>query len=185
MSPSRRYYVGYIIFFLQLFNIVVPLIFSRSSPRLPVQLYYLCQCGFYLYSIAALLAWETRRKDFAVMMSHHVITVILLGVSYLTRYHLYVMRVPKNLKLIQHESFYSIILLFVVITWNWSQHYRVSPFIILYPLCWNLCCMSLFLSERSIRCFVSCFLILFYMLRCIRAIMVLLADKYAINLIQH
>lgn len=54
--------------------------------KLPLKLFYMCQCGFYVYSIAALLAWETRRKDFAVMMSHHVITVILIGYSYLTRF---------------------------------------------------------------------------------------------------
>ncbi|PNX82269.1 LAG1 longevity assurance 2-like protein, partial [Trifolium pratense] len=53
----------------------------------PVMIYYMCQCGFYIYSIAAILGWETRRKDFAVMFSHHVITVILIGTSYLTRYY--------------------------------------------------------------------------------------------------
>ncbi|BBH09563.1 Alpha-amylase 1 [Prunus dulcis] len=30
------------------------------------------QCGFYTYSIGALLTWETRRKDFSVMMAHHI-----------------------------------------------------------------------------------------------------------------
>ncbi|MBA0631584.1 hypothetical protein Godav_000444 [Gossypium davidsonii] len=53
--------------------------------KLSLSLFYMCQCGFYIYSIAALLTWETRRKDFAVMMSHHVITVILIGYSYITR----------------------------------------------------------------------------------------------------
>ncbi|KAL8167401.1 hypothetical protein V2J09_008900 [Rumex salicifolius] len=59
---------------------------SKERLRLPLKLYYMCQCGFYLYSIAALLVWETRRKDFAVMMSHHVITVILIGYSYIARF---------------------------------------------------------------------------------------------------
>ncbi|GLT60449.1 hypothetical protein SLA2020_332140 [Shorea laevis] len=54
--------------------------------KLPLQLFYMCQCGFYIYSVAALLVWETRRKDFAVMMSHHVITVILIAYSYMTRF---------------------------------------------------------------------------------------------------
>ncbi|KAH8498467.1 hypothetical protein Peur_073646 [Populus x canadensis] len=54
--------------------------------RFPVTVFYMCECGFYIYSIAALLMWETRRKDFAVMMSHHVITVILIGYSYITRF---------------------------------------------------------------------------------------------------
>lgn len=53
--------------------------------RLPIKLYYMCECGFYMYAVAALLGWETRRKDFSVTMSHHVITIILLAYSYLTR----------------------------------------------------------------------------------------------------
>uniref|UniRef100_A0A5B7B3H5 TLC domain-containing protein n=1 Tax=Davidia involucrata TaxID=16924 RepID=A0A5B7B3H5_DAVIN len=54
--------------------------------RLPLKLFYLCQCGFYIYSIAALLTWETRRKDYSVMMSHHIVTVILIGYSYIARF---------------------------------------------------------------------------------------------------
>lgn len=54
--------------------------------RIPLKLFYMCQCGFYTYSIAALVTWETRRKDFSVMMSHHVVTVILISYSYVTRY---------------------------------------------------------------------------------------------------
>ncbi|KAK6135711.1 hypothetical protein DH2020_030550 [Rehmannia glutinosa] len=54
--------------------------------KLPLRLIYMCQCGFYLYSIAALLMWETRRKDFSVMMSHHIVTVILIAYSYITRF---------------------------------------------------------------------------------------------------
>ncbi|XP_035542728.1 LAG1 longevity assurance homolog 2-like [Juglans regia] len=53
---------------------------------LPLKLFYMCQCGFYVYSIAALLTWETRRKDFSVMMSHHVITIALIGYSYITSF---------------------------------------------------------------------------------------------------
>lgn len=51
-----------------------------------LKLIYLCQCGFYIYSIGALLTWETRRKDFFVTMSHHVVTVILIAYSYMTRF---------------------------------------------------------------------------------------------------
>ncbi|XP_020589700.1 ASC1-like protein 3 [Phalaenopsis equestris] len=53
---------------------------------LPMKLFYMCQCGFYLYSIGALLAWETRRKDFSIMFSHHIITSVLIGYSYLTSF---------------------------------------------------------------------------------------------------
>ncbi|KAF7058688.1 LOW QUALITY PROTEIN: hypothetical protein CFC21_065695 [Triticum aestivum] len=41
--------------------------------------------GFYVYSIFNLLFWETRRKDFGVMMSHHVAIVVLIVVSYICR----------------------------------------------------------------------------------------------------
>ncbi|KAJ4965041.1 hypothetical protein NE237_016890 [Protea cynaroides] len=59
---------------------------GKTLSRLPLKLLYMCQCGFYTYSIAALLTWETRRKDFSIMMSHHIITVILIGYSYITRF---------------------------------------------------------------------------------------------------
>ncbi|KAK8557535.1 hypothetical protein V6N12_009766 [Hibiscus sabdariffa] len=54
--------------------------------KISLSLLYMCQCGFYIYSIVALLTWETRRKDFAVMMSHHVITATLIGCSYVTSF---------------------------------------------------------------------------------------------------
>uniref|UniRef100_A0ACD5XR58 Uncharacterized protein n=1 Tax=Avena sativa TaxID=4498 RepID=A0ACD5XR58_AVESA len=41
--------------------------------------------GFYIYSIFALLFWETRRKDFGVMMAHHVSAIILIVMSYICR----------------------------------------------------------------------------------------------------
>ncbi|KAL9174176.1 hypothetical protein ABFS82_02G034600 [Erythranthe guttata] len=54
--------------------------------KLALKLIYMCQCGFYIYSIFALVAWETRRKDFSVMMSHHVVTVTLISYSYVLRF---------------------------------------------------------------------------------------------------
>ncbi|XP_022762132.1 LAG1 longevity assurance homolog 2-like [Durio zibethinus] len=59
---------------------------SVLSRKLPLSLFYMCQCGFYIYSIAALLTLETRRKDFAVMMSRHIITIILIGYSYISSF---------------------------------------------------------------------------------------------------
>lgn len=53
--------------------------------KLPLKLYYTSQCGFYLYGIVALLFWETRRKDFGVMVSHHLITLLLISYSYIAR----------------------------------------------------------------------------------------------------
>ncbi|XP_076884227.1 ceramide synthase 1 LOH3-like [Bidens hawaiensis] len=47
---------------------------------------YMYTGGFYLYSIFALIFWETRRSDFGVSMGHHVATLILITVSYITRF---------------------------------------------------------------------------------------------------
>ncbi|KAJ0984108.1 hypothetical protein J5N97_002464 [Dioscorea zingiberensis] len=52
--------------------------------KVSMKLFYMCQCGFYLYSIGALLLWETRRKDFGIMMSHHIVTSLLIGYSFLS-----------------------------------------------------------------------------------------------------
>ncbi|MCO5607421.1 hypothetical protein L7F22_061617 [Adiantum nelumboides] len=53
--------------------------------KFPLKLYYLSQCGFYVYSLVALVVWETRRKDFGVMLAHHIITLLLIGYSYTLR----------------------------------------------------------------------------------------------------
>ncbi|MCL7022596.1 hypothetical protein MKW94_019223 [Papaver nudicaule] len=47
---------------------------------------YMYTGGFYIYSIFALLFWETRRSDFGVSMGHHVATVILIVLSYILRF---------------------------------------------------------------------------------------------------
>ena len=43
------------------------------------------ELGYYLQGIVSLVFWETRRKDFGVMMAHHVVTVILIVFSHYTR----------------------------------------------------------------------------------------------------
>ncbi|KAM3751165.1 hypothetical protein ACB098_04G088200 [Castanea mollissima] len=47
---------------------------------------YMCSAGFYLYSIVALVFWETRRSDFLVSLAHHVATVILITLSYISKF---------------------------------------------------------------------------------------------------
>ncbi|KAG0554778.1 hypothetical protein KC19_12G118100 [Ceratodon purpureus] len=51
--------------------------------KFQLKLFYTFQCGFYIYSVAALLFWETRRKDFDVMMTHHIVTIGLIAYSYI------------------------------------------------------------------------------------------------------
>lgn len=48
---------------------------------------YFVECGFYLHSIYATLYMDEKRKDFSVMLIHHVLTMTLIIVSYATRYH--------------------------------------------------------------------------------------------------
>lgn len=48
---------------------------------------YFFECGFYVHSVYATLFMDEKRKDFAVMLLHHFITLILIVVSYGTRYH--------------------------------------------------------------------------------------------------
>ncbi|GER50456.1 LAG1 longevity assurance homolog 3 [Striga asiatica] len=47
---------------------------------------YMFAGGFYIYSIFALIFWETRRSDFGVSMGHHVATFILIVLSYVFSY---------------------------------------------------------------------------------------------------
>ncbi|KAJ8593301.1 longevity assurance proteins LAG1/LAC1 [Rhizopogon salebrosus TDB-379] len=51
----------------------------------PLKVYYLTQTAFYLHQILILNA-EARRKDHVQMMTHHVITIILMVASYWCSY---------------------------------------------------------------------------------------------------
>lgn len=46
---------------------------------------YMAEMGFYLHSLYAMLYMETIRRDFKVMMAHHVLTIGLLLFSYFVR----------------------------------------------------------------------------------------------------
>lgn len=52
-----------------------------------ISLIYFIECGFYVHSIYATLFMDTWRKDLPVMIIHHVLTLVLITVSYATRYH--------------------------------------------------------------------------------------------------
>ncbi|KAG5062934.1 hypothetical protein JHK85_004117 [Glycine max] len=57
-----------------------------TDTRLKLKVLYMYAAGFYTYSILALVFWETKRSDFVVSMGHHVITVILIVLSYIFRF---------------------------------------------------------------------------------------------------
>ena len=46
---------------------------------------YMAEMGLYLHSIYALMYMETIKKDFWVMLMHHVVTLALLSYSYALR----------------------------------------------------------------------------------------------------
>ncbi|XP_002982720.2 ASC1-like protein [Selaginella moellendorffii] len=54
--------------------------------KLKLKLLYTFSAGFYIYSMLALVFWETRRKDFGVSMTHHVVTFLLIAGSYPSRF---------------------------------------------------------------------------------------------------
>lgn len=46
---------------------------------------YMVEMGFYLHCCYATVYLETIRKDFALMMTHHIVTLGLLLVSHIVR----------------------------------------------------------------------------------------------------
>jgi hypothetical protein len=54
--------------------------------RFKLKLVYMYAAGFYTYSIFALQFWEIKRSDFGISMVHHVVSVILIALSYIFRY---------------------------------------------------------------------------------------------------
>ncbi|KAI4319177.1 hypothetical protein MLD38_032809 [Melastoma candidum] len=54
--------------------------------KLKLKFLYLYSAGFYVYSIFALVFWETRRSDFWISMAHHVISFALLFFSHIFRF---------------------------------------------------------------------------------------------------
>nr|GEX92483.1 LAG1 longevity assurance homolog 3-like [Tanacetum cinerariifolium] len=57
-----------------------------QKAKLKLKGLYMYTAGFYMYSIFALIFWETRRSDFGVSMGHHVATLVLITTSYVTRF---------------------------------------------------------------------------------------------------
>ena len=51
-----------------------------------IRLLWFIDGGFYLHSIYATIFMDAFRKDFAVMLAHHVLTVGLLCLSYAFRF---------------------------------------------------------------------------------------------------
>ncbi len=47
-----------------------------------IKLIYMIECGFYIHAIYATFFMDHKRKDFYIMIIHHVTTIILIVLSY-------------------------------------------------------------------------------------------------------
>ncbi|GAB2280141.1 hypothetical protein Dimus_014778 [Dionaea muscipula] len=61
-------------------------VWPDQKMKLKLKGLYMYAAGFYSYSIFALVFWETRRSDFGVSMGHHVVSLILIVLSYIFRF---------------------------------------------------------------------------------------------------
>lgn len=61
-------------------------IWPEQKIKLRLKGLYMYCAGFYSYSILALIFWETKRSDFGVSMSHHVVSLGLIVLSYTLRF---------------------------------------------------------------------------------------------------
>ena len=61
-------------------------IWPDQKIKLKLKGLYMYGAGFYLYSILALIFWETRRSDFGISMTHHVASLSLIVLSYSVRF---------------------------------------------------------------------------------------------------
>lgn len=50
--------------------------------RVALRQVYCSELAFMVASVFMLIFWETRRKDFPVMMMHHLATIALIAISY-------------------------------------------------------------------------------------------------------
>lgn len=64
---------------------IMLMIYTTTNNRPAVEQLYRIHTGFYMVSVLMLMLWETRRKDFPVMLAHHVVTLCLLIGSYAVR----------------------------------------------------------------------------------------------------
>ena len=64
--------------------------------------YYLGELGFYVSLLLTMFA-DAKRSDFTIHLIHHIITIILISVSWLTHYF----RIGNILQIIQNRLFFA------------------------------------------------------------------------------
>ena len=56
---------------------------TGEPPDNATRMFYLCQLGIWFYTAVSFRFFEARHKDYYVMYSHHLVTILLVGFSYL------------------------------------------------------------------------------------------------------
>lgn len=105
-------------------------VWPDQKVKTKLKTFYMYTAGFYMYSILAILFWETRRSDFVVTVMHHVTTVVLIMLSYGLRFSRIgsvvlaihdssdvILEFSKMLKYIGYDMLPSITFIFFLISW--------------------------------------------------------------------
>jgi ceramide synthetase len=58
-----------------------------SEIAFDIKIIYYTECGFYFHSIYSTLYMDAKRKDFKIMLLHHIVTIALLTLSFGYRHH--------------------------------------------------------------------------------------------------
>ena len=64
----------------------VPQLYRTGAVDRDLYWFNMFQMGFYVHSVVAHVFIETRRSDFAQMLVHHVVTLVLIGASFSLRF---------------------------------------------------------------------------------------------------
>lgn len=58
----------------------------HDAPRSALKYYYFVQLGYHFHSLVFMVFFAPIRNDFIEMLLHHLVTIILIGGSYLANY---------------------------------------------------------------------------------------------------
>lgn len=58
----------------------------NEAPGFALKYYYFVQLGYHFHSLLYMLVFSPIRNDFIEMLLHHLVTIILIGGSYLANY---------------------------------------------------------------------------------------------------
>eukprot|EP00051_Salpingoeca_urceolata_P005062 m.70067 g.70067 ORF g.70067 m.70067 type:complete len:294 (-) comp14034_c0_seq1:192-1073(-) len=114
-----------------------------ETRSLNLQGYYIWELSFYVSSLFAHVLFEVERKDYWPMFFHHIVTILLIGFSYLYGYHGIGMLVlmchdasdvflegAKLFRYTQFELASTITFAMLIVSWVWYRLYLFPVFVI-------------------------------------------------------